>query len=357
MTFLEDALAFTSSLTTTFKRQAEAFSREQKDKNKAKRIYLNALAVQSVNFYCECMGIETDLEASESWNPITHSLLETADLVVKDKGYLECCLIQLGDEICYVPPFVEGRISCVVIAIDEEAYEATLLGVLPPKSYGEISLNNLQPLDNLIDILEPAPDLGQGVNRLMDWLKGVIDNQWKLSGTFSQGGVAFAGIHEEVKQLYSSCFDKSLERDTPTSMSDADALAYLIQSTDDEGIRRKAIDLLLTLDPQHSLFDAVREKDLSIYIKNYSIGLRIMFIPQVNNRYSVLVRVYATGSQRFLPEGLSLTVLDENGKEKITHTARTHDDWLDRPLIVDEGDCFGIRISLGESRITETFAV
>ena len=161
-----------------------------------------------------------------------------------------------------------------------------------------------------------------------------------------------------MAQLYGRQPGKSKSECTiPPSMSDSEALAHLIRSTDDESIRKDAIDLLQDLDPDHSLFDAVREKDLSPYIEEDSIALRVIFIPRVDERYSVLVQVYPTGDRQFLPKGLQLTVIDENGDERITHAARARDNLLNRPLILDEGDCFGIRIALGESGITETFAI
>lgn len=214
-------------------------------------------------------------------------------------------------------------------------------------------------LDKIIPRDGGSEDSSPETNTLSDWLKGLSNGEWKLSGTFSQGGVVFAGgVHEKVAQLYSNqAAESGLGKDL-SSISDSDALAYLIQSTGDEGIRRQAIDLLLEVEPSHTLFSAVREKDLSIHIENHSIVLRVMLIPKVDRRFSVLARVYATGSQRFLPEGLELTVLSERG-DKIAPdiVARAHDDWLDRPLGMDSGDRFSIRITLDESVVTESFTV
>lgn len=196
-------------------------------------------------------------------------------------------------------------------------------------------------------------------SRLSDWLKGGLSGEWKLSGTFSKGGVVFAGgIRERITQLYSNQASESGSGIDLSTASDSDALAHLIQSSSDEGIRRQAIDLLLEIDPSHVLFSAVREKDLSIHIENHAIVLRVMLIPMLDERFSVLIRVYATGSQRFLPEGLELSVLDERG-DKIAPdiVARTHDDWLDRPLVMDVGDQFSIRIALDKSMVTESFAL
>ncbi|NES18069.1 MAG: HigA family addiction module antidote protein [Symploca sp. SIO3E6] len=210
----------------------------------------------------------------------------------------------------------------------------------------------------------PLNRANSGVNRLLDWLDGLVDNLWDLPGTFAAAAASARSISqkkvtsEEVAQLYGRQPGKSKSELTiPASMSDSEALAHLIQSTDDESIRKDAIDLLQALDPDHSLFDGVREKDLSIYLKENSIALRVIFIPRSDKRYSVLVQVYPTGDRQFLPKGLKLTVLDENGDEMITHASRARDNLLNRPLILDKGDCFGIKIALVESSITETFAI
>lgn len=210
---------------------------------------------------------------------------------------------------------------------------------------------------------------------LLNWLKGIFSTEWSLLGSFpASPGIVFCNfgslsqnidpenLRREIAQLYASQPAKSdseshLKRIVPSQMSNGDALAYLIQSVDDEGIRRQAVDLLQEFEPEHPILAASREKDLSIHLEGYSIALRVLFIPRLDEQYSVLLRVYPTKESRFLPEGLQLAILDEGGNELVAHTARERDDWMDRPLIVEEGERFGIRITLNESSLTETFSV
>lgn len=117
------------------------------------------------------------------------------------------------------------------------------------------------------------------------------------------------------------------------------------------------MDLLQQIEPRHLLFGATRERDLSLDFDGEAIALRVMVIPRWDERYSVLLRVYPTRDWRFLPAGLQLIVLDETGNELAAHTARDRDDWMDRPLIVEVGDRFGIRIAPNESSVTETFVI
>lgn len=205
--------------------------------------------------------------------------------------------------------------------------------------------------------------------QLQNWIEGILGHAWSLLGTFPPsarlqfcGQTGFADtlehIRQDIAQLYASQPGKlASERVVPPNLSDGDALAHLIRSTDDEGIRRQAVDLLQQIEPGHLLFGATRERDLSLDFHGEAIALRVMVIPRWDERYSVLLRVYPTRDRRFLPAGLQLIVLDETGNELAAHTARDRDDWMDRPLIVEVGDRFGIRIALNESSVTETFVI
>jgi hypothetical protein len=207
---------------------------------------------------------------------------------------------------------------------------------------------------------------GDQFNRLLDWLKGVVSDRWSLPGTFPLAGIVFCGadslhpqnVRRYIAQLYAS---QSMKRGSspivPPNLGDRDALVYLIQSVEDEEVRRQAIELLQQIEPEHPLLNATREQDLSWYFEGYSIALRVMFIPRLDDRYSVLLKLYVTGDQHFLPEGLQLIVLDEEGNELVTHTARDQDDWMERPLVVDVGDRFSTRIALNGSSVTEAFVV
>lgn len=366
---LERLIKISIPLTESDQNQANKFARQQPDPTRVETTYLNTLAVLSTQRYLQMINVETDLSISYSWNVANRMIGDVADLYIPEcNGRIECRPVLPGSKTCWIPRELwTDRIGYVAVEIDDEKSQGTLLGFFRTVTHEAMPLSNLQSLDEFIDALEHgnADELesnpNRGLNQLLNWLDGAVNNLWKPSGTFPQGGIAFAGsqsTHQTVAQLYASQSGKSAaERIIPPDMSDSDALAHLIQSTDDEGIRRQAVDLLQQLDPHHSLLNAVREKDLSVHIGGCSVALRVILIPRLDKRYSVLVRIYTTGEQRFLPEGLQLIVLDGNGDEQITHTARTQDDWMDRPLIVDKGERFSIRIALNGSGVTEAFMV
>lgn len=150
------SVRFEVPLVQTAYKIAEQFSLRQKDPQKAKQVYFNSLAVYAVRFYMKCMGIETDWEKSESWEFVTQTLLDVADLDLPGLGKLECRPVLLESESVSIPLDVhEDRIGYVVVQFDDSLDHATLLGffAIAPKEE-ELSLNQLQPLEDLPEHLE-----------------------------------------------------------------------------------------------------------------------------------------------------------------------------------------------------------
>ena len=120
---------FSVPLMLTAHTQAKEFVRHQANQEKAKQVYLNTLAVYAVNFYLECQEFETNVATSYSWDPVMQTLLDVADLDVKNRGKLECRPVVPGSKIVRVPAEVwDDRIGYVAVQFDELLQEATLLG-------------------------------------------------------------------------------------------------------------------------------------------------------------------------------------------------------------------------------------
>lgn len=216
-----------------------------------------------------------------------------------------------------------------------------------------------------LDNIAPRSNANSGFNRLLDWLEGEIDSLWELAGTLLEPSLATVRslpndeeISKEVVRLYARDGQGAIPENTIlSSVNVTDTLAYLIQSTSDEGIRKDAIDLLRSVDPAHTLFDATREKDLSPFLDGQEVALRVMFIPRIDQRYSVVIQIYPTVEAKYLPEGLQLIVVDANDDEKARYSAHARTSLMNRPLILDKGERFGIRIILDKSEINEVFVI
>lgn len=134
------------------------FAKQQKTVEKGKTVYLNTLAVCTVNTLLKQLSYETLLDKSYSWNPIIRCFEDVADLVVADLGRIEC-LPLVGDEsIVNIPKEVrKGRIAYIVVQFQEILNSAKILGFYrcPDRLLESetINLADLEPIDNLIDYL------------------------------------------------------------------------------------------------------------------------------------------------------------------------------------------------------------
>ncbi len=83
---------------------------------------------------------------------------QKADLMVQGLGKLECRPLLPDTEnkgVCHLPPEVwEERIGYIVVEIDRSRKKATLLGFSPIAKNGQLLLNQLQPLTDLLQHLE-----------------------------------------------------------------------------------------------------------------------------------------------------------------------------------------------------------
>jgi hypothetical protein len=134
---------------------ADYFCQQYSDFAKAEQVYLNTLAVYAVNLCLLSLNIATDLEASDSWNPIMQSRLTVADLVVKGKGKVECCPVMPGEDFIEISEEVlSDRIGYVFVEIDAEMSEGKVLGFLEKVNETKLSLLTLLSLDDLPAYLE-----------------------------------------------------------------------------------------------------------------------------------------------------------------------------------------------------------
>jgi hypothetical protein len=149
-TVTKKTLMFTVYLAREAHQLAEQFSQEQAEFEKAEQIYLNSLAVYAVNFYLQCLGFKTDFSANKSRDLTRHNWLNVADLVVKDKGKLECRYVLPGSDFIEVPQeALSDRIGYVAVEINNSMKEATLLGFTKQVTNQLFPLSQLRRLDDL----------------------------------------------------------------------------------------------------------------------------------------------------------------------------------------------------------------
>lgn len=161
--------------------QADKFRRYQSQGNKAKQIYLNTLAVSTVNSYLNFIGWSTSLEQSDSWNPISQMMMDVADLQIPGYGKLECRVVLSGQTYVNIPPEVwSERIGYMIVMVDQSWKIGTVLGFVRQVNQAELPLDQLESLEKFPTYLSQqkcATPLQ--VASLSSWITGVVAQGWQ----------------------------------------------------------------------------------------------------------------------------------------------------------------------------------
>ncbi len=309
MSNLIQPITFTVPLTTDAYQWANRFSHRQKNSQKNQNVYLNTLAVYAVNLYCHYMEIETDLYKSFSWNLASQLLMNVADLQIKGVGQLECIPVLPNTKVCHVPPEVwSDRIGYVVVQIDENYHEATLLGFVKKVTNEVLPLSRLDTLEDLIDCLEPLPnniiEPQEGFVRLSEWFEGLFCGGWQ---------------RKELKSADISLF---------------------LRSADLPEVNAAKVMRLIVPMCEHTVTLMIRQRKLS------------------EEEINICLRLYPGNNSFNLPDGVKLIVLDEFDEPiPSLEVEAKADSWLQLQFTGSPGDKFSIRIDLAADYITETFII
>ncbi len=366
-----------------FRDTALKFAQKQPTQAKTKQVYLNTLAVQVVNSYLEMLDIPTKLEASHSWNPYGRLGADVADLLLTGVGHLECRPIRTGDRVCHVPSEVwDNRIGYVVVEINKTCTEGKITGFLPNVTTSEINIEQLQPLEKLIEYTHLV--------QLRQWLEGIYKTEWQSVEelSFQRSGSRHTRIRgfeldtpekvwQVIEQLYphrswkKNLPSELLENIGQVNITDLKAseitknshvftgvIAQLLKTTQDEEIRWTLAEMLWTLEPNHPTITARRIMDLGMQLVGNPVALMVAILSKPNRTVAVLLRVYPMGNQPYLPPGLQLAGLYENGQPFLEVKARENkDDYIQLKFCAEFGERFGVRVSLNNASITENFVI
>ncbi len=308
---------FTGPISPQARHRAEQLSRQQATPGKGEQVRLNALAVSFTNYYLQCMGFETDLEASDSWNPVQQTLMDVADLSLKNLGKLECRPVLVNAQSVYVPPEVQSdRIGYVVVQISKSFREATLLGFVKQVSTELLPINQLQPLENLLEFLEEISEFKQAeLTTQLPTQSGTLVNlkQW------------FENIFEVGWQEISTVLDLQLA--TP---------AWRERNANVS--RGKPIDLGRQTSAQ-------------------SVILVVALHPESSQETDIFVEVHPTSGQTYLPPNLQVSVLDVEGTAVMEAQARNTNKNIQLQFSAESGEHFSVKLALGEAIVIEDFII
>ena len=301
---LAERLTFTVPLSGADFKLAQKFSSEQKNSDKSQQVFLNTLAVLAVNFYCQCLKVETNLEESTIGHYNQRILMDSADLKIDVLGKLECRPVLPNENICYVPSEVwSDRVGYVVVEIDEEAKKAILVGFVEQIETDELLLAQLPDIDNLVDLLLLAKN--------KQFLERIFAKNWDEKESAKI-------LNDKQKKLVK----KLVRRDSPAL------------STIDKSITSP------------------------LYIAKYITLIRRTFIllvritPTKEGNFQLLVEVE---SSKKIPSDLNLKLLSLS-EQTLKANPTKGDHYISLKYTLQLGESFQIQVKRGEEIHTEQFS-
>ncbi|XWK88105.1 MAG: DUF1822 family protein [Phormidium sp.] len=340
MNWMTEQLTFSIPLSFEAHSLAQKLSQVVTNKKKAKQIYLNTLAIYTVNFYLNCMGFTTDWENSDSYNPLIYKLLDIADLQVAQIGTIECRPVAPDATFCSIPPEVqEDRIAYVFVQLNHSLKSATILGFTPtvsnldlaPRGRASILRSQVQPgnedvggstsrnarfeskrvsinqLQTLEDFLEYLSQKCQpGIINLKQWFNGIFETGWN-----------------RVNQL----------------------------------LNPHQVDLAFTFRNAANITRG-QQIDLGMQLVERSVALVITLPPKADEtEVDILVQVHPMGKETCLPPGLKLIIIDESGAEVLDTESREADNFIQLQFSAESGESFSIVVSWGEASVRQNFVI
>ena len=301
--------ALTIPIAPTAHRSAQTLSQQQTNPKKAKQVYLNALAVFSVNFYFQCLEIETDLPASSIWNPVVQKFMDVADLDVKDIGKLECRWLGPGEDFVSIPAEVRSdRIGYIVVEMTESLQEVKLLGFVPQTQQEKVTRSELKSLDRLLEYLDELKPVN-----LSHWLQNVFDTGWHTVQTMFESKPELQFAFRSPQVLESTAL---VSKNLPVK----------------------------------------RGKLLNLERGKEQVALFVELMTTDAPDIDISVEVYPTNGQKNLPNDLQLMVLDDAG-ETLMHARANKTENLLFELSGEPGEHFTVKLALGDVSVTENFLI
>lgn len=323
-TYPVDSLRTCLPLTSAAHAAAEAAYAQQPIAQQ-RQTYLNVLAVHAVQQYLQLLAIPTDWSGCDSHDLVMRSFINVADLAIPGYGRLECRPVLPGANTLDIPSEVHSdRIGYIAVQFDEDLETATLLGCVETVTQESVLIDDLYPIDYLLDKLGSAPLAFSPVEdvpeALLNWQEPVPLRDW-LSKT----------LNDWVGQGWEAI----------------DALANLISPDVRPGlaysVRRASV---ATPIKRGKLLSFAKGQERVALI----VGLQEAEPPETD----ISVEVYPTGEQGYLPQDLELMVLDENGSVVMQAQARSNRK-IQIEFSGEPGEGFSIRLAMGEFSVTEAF--
>jgi Protein of unknown function (DUF1822) len=335
-------MAEQSKLTITLSIDAHTLARQvamqQFTAQKAKQSYLDTLARYAVNFYLQCVGIETQLESHD--DPLMVSMMDITDVELPGIGKLECRVVLPGETTVKFPEEVWcDRIGYMAVQVNEALTEAEILGFVATVNVEELSFQQLQPVESILLHLHEleTPISVDSVNskklvQLHQWLSDIFEEGWDtIESIFAAPQVAWRSVPVQKTRIENPETDDRLSPQ----------------------VQERSLPLPKT---KKQLSTGVQRGKRLNFSRGEQVALMLEVIPQDAEPMDIWVRLFSIGENLDLPEDLQFNVLDDRGEAIAQLKARETPD-MQIQLSASLGEEFSVQVSLDDESLTESFVV
>ncbi|MEZ2232572.1 DUF1822 family protein [Microcoleus sp.] len=401
-----DNCELTIQLSKQAHQDAHKFASQQSTPEKVKQVYTNTLAVYAVRHFLQWLGIETDLSAGDSWHSVIRCFNDVADLVIPDLGKLECRPVLPGQTAISIPPEVtEDRIAYIAVQFQEQLNEVQLLGFYPaidPQSPPEtIEISRLQPIETLIDYIDRLESaqfflqsdeevaiqvrerlVDQPISEIATQLERIYRTYDKYERRYAGGeflasyvpahpGFAFRGGAPVVDREESDDSQQTELQDLAEELLEkldeiwggepvnqpVEVLRQWLEGIFREDWQPKEAVLTTVLKSGEQSQEVSRVK--LIELGSHVVALLVSVGLDSENEFSIHLRLYPAGRAIHLPEGLQLTIVDDESGEILSQdqAEETNDSMKIELEKWNQGDRFSVKVAIDDISITESFAI
>lgn len=137
------------------------------------------------------------------------------------------------------------------------------------------------------------------------------------------------------------------------------ALVSLLRSTSDDETLWIAVESLRKIDPENPAAGVRRLKliDLGMDIAGKEVALAVALLQKIDGDVGVMLQVYPTGNNDYLPPDLKLILLDDSGEILREVTARRADVYVQLKFTCEMGEKFSVQLTLGDANFREDFVI
>ncbi|MFP4123344.1 MAG: DUF1822 family protein [Coleofasciculus sp.] len=320
---------FSVALTQSVHHRANQLAKQQSNPQKAQQIYLNILTVHAVNFYCQCMGIETDLQERNNRNLVKSNPPDVVDLSLTKLGTLKCLPVGSESQVVKIPSGVrENQIGYLVVQFNESLTEGTLLGFVKTVKTPELPLIQLGSLEDFLEQIETLTTL---IN-LSQWFENIFEGGWQnFTAAFKPSALQPAWR-----------FRPNPSQVTPFSHKNR-------QGRDSESLPSR-------LGMKKPRVTGVKPINLGKNQTDYALDLVVNLTEAVEQKMDIEVQIHPRDRET-LPLGLTLSIIDEAGQVFSERSAGINSTILTKRFRGKLKEQFTLKLSLAEASFTENFAV